>query len=139
MRRIEDCISFLLGKAAQQVSRRARAALAGCDVTPVQYAVLAVLWEQDGQTGAEIGARLVIDSATITGIIDRLEAAGWIERRSDPAGDRRLNRLCLTPAGRALQGPLDAAMDRLNAEVRAELGRAAPALLGGLKQLGNVG
>src|ERR1041384_6232386 len=99
MNRIEDCISFLLGKAAQEVSRRAREALAPCEVTPVQYAVLRALWEEDGRSGAELGARLVIDSATITGILDRLEAAGLVRRRADPA-DRRINRAFLTPAGR---------------------------------------
>ena len=40
------------------------AALGYVDVTPVQYAALCVLWEQNAQTGAELGARLTIGSAT---------------------------------------------------------------------------
>jgi len=137
MDRVEQCISFLVGKAAQQMSRRARDKLSVWGVTPSQYAVLRVLWEQDGQPGAVIGARLVIDSATITGLIDRLEAAGLLDRRAD-GGDRRVHRLFLTGRGRALQAPLDAAMDQLNAEVDADLGGQAPGLRDALRRLGEA-
>ena len=136
MDRIEECISFLLGKAAQEVSRRAREALAPCAVTPVQYAVLRALWEEDGRSGAELGARLVIDSATITGIIDRLVAARLVERFPDPA-DRRVSRAFLTGEGRAGQPARDAAMDALNAAVSAELGKDAVRLTAMLRRLGN--
>lgn len=140
MDRIEDCISFLVGKAAQQVARRARDKLAPHGVTPVQYAVLRALWERDGQSGAELGARLSIDSATTTGVIDRLEAAGLLDRRPDAGGDRRIHRAVLTGRGRSLQAALDRAMDGLNAEVAAEMGEAeATALWAALRRLGGVG
>jgi DNA-binding MarR family transcriptional regulator len=135
--RVEDCISFLVNKAVQQVTRRARDKLAPFRVTPTQYAILKILWEQDGQSGAWIGQRLVIDSATVTGVADRLEAAGLIQRGGD-AEDRRVHRLFLTEAGRRLQAPLDAAMDRLNAEVRQEMGEEAPALFAALRRLGTA-
>ena len=106
MNRIEDCISFLTGKAAQAVTRAARDRLARHGVTPVQYAVLQVLWEEDGQSGAAIGTRLVLDSATITGVIDRLVKLELIARRPS-ARDRRVNALHLTDRGRALQGEAD--------------------------------
>ena len=138
MDRVENCISFLVGKAAQQISRRAREKLSAWGVTPPQYAVLRVLWEQDGQSGAAIGARLLIDSATITGVIDRLEGTGLLARRAD-GGDRRVHRLFLTDRGRGLRAPLDAAMDQLNAEVEAELGGQAPALWKSLRRLGEAG
>ncbi|MDB5361210.1 MAG: mhqR [Rhodospirillales bacterium] len=137
MDRVENCISFLTGKAAQQIARRTREKLSPWGVTPPQYAVLRVLWEQDGQPGAAVGQRLVIDSATITGVIDRLEGTGLLERRAD-GGDRRVHRLFLTERGRALRAPLDAVMDRLNAEVAAELAGAAPALWDGLRRLGEA-
>jgi MarR family transcriptional regulator, organic hydroperoxide resistance regulator len=137
MDRVENCISFLVGKAAQQILRRAREKLSAWGVTPSQYAVLRVLWEQDGQSGAAIGARLVIDSATITGVIDRLAGTGLVERRAD-GGDRRVHRLFLTPQGRALQEPLDTAMDQLNAEVDAEMSGQAPVLREALRRLGEV-
>lgn len=137
MERVEDCISFLIGKAAQQIARRARERLTAFGVTPTQYAVLKVLWERDGQSGADLGGRLLIDSATVTGVVDRLQAAGLLERR--PHGeDRRVHSLFLTGPGRALQPPLDAAMDRLNEEVAREMGGQAPALLRALRRLGEA-
>lgn len=134
--RLEDCISFVLGKAAQQVARRAREKLAPYDVTPTRYAVLKVLWQRDGQSGAEIGTRLVIDSATITGVIDRLEAAQLLERRPAP-GDRRVHRLFLTARGRSLRKPLDEAMASLNTEAMKVLGAGSPAVWHALRRLGD--
>ena len=138
MQRIEDCISFLLGKAAQRVTRRARELLADYDVTPVQYAALCVLWERNAQTGAEMGARLLIDSATMTGVIDRLERAGLIERRPDMS-DRRIYRLYVTERGQALRRPLDAAMDRLNDEVAQLVGGDSERFRRRLRELGETG
>ncbi|MGF1477308.1 MAG: MarR family winged helix-turn-helix transcriptional regulator [Geminicoccaceae bacterium] len=123
--RIEDCISFVVAKAAQRVTRRARELLAPCHLTPTQYAVLKVLWERDGQNASDLAARLQIDSATITGVIDRLEASGLVERRS-LSDDRRVNPLYTTRQARSLRERADAAMDQLNAEIRDALGSRAP-------------
>ena len=137
MNRVEDCISFLIGKAGQHIARRARGKLAAHGVTPTQYALLKVLWERDGQSGAELGGRLLIDSATVAGVADRLQAAGLLEHR--PHGqDRRVHSLYLTGPGRALQVPLDAAMDGLNEEVAREMGGEALALRAALRQLGEA-
>lgn len=123
MERLEDCLSFLIGKAAQQVTRAARDALAPYGITPMQFAILKVLWERDGLSGAELGARLVLDSATVTGLIDRMVAGGWLERRADPGGDRRVSRAYLTEKGARLDAPLNSLMDRVNAQFVEMLGR----------------
>src|SRR5262249_13803813 len=99
--------------------------------------VLKVLWEQDGQSGAFIGSRLVIDSATITGVIDRLEATGLLTRRSDD-DDRRVHRLFLTARGRDLRKHLAAATEQVSAQVDAELKGQAPAFWRGLRRLGEI-
>jgi DNA-binding MarR family transcriptional regulator len=75
-----------------------------------------------------------MDSATITGLIDRLQAAKLIERRPDES-DRRVNRVFLTPQGSALQQPLVAVMAALNAEVDQQLGEWSPTLRQILRQL----
>src|SRR5258708_7393996 len=120
MEHIEHCISFLLGKAYQQVNQAAKRRLAPYGVTPVQYALLQVLWEQEGkpmaadnlgscqggQSGAELGERLQLDAATITGVLDRLEHAQLVERRPH-ATDRRVNSVFLTAKGRDLRTPLE--------------------------------
>jgi DNA-binding MarR family transcriptional regulator len=122
MEHIEDCLSFFLGKAYQRVTQAAKQRLAPYGVTPVQYALLKVLWERDDQSGAELGERLVLDSATMTGLLDRLEQAGLIERKAH-ATDRRVNRVVLTARGRDLQVPLDQEMDQMNEDF---LGEFAP-------------
>ncbi|TQV76365.1 MarR family transcriptional regulator [Denitrobaculum tricleocarpae] len=135
MEQIEDCISFLIGKAGQQVTRRARELLAPHGVTPVQYAVLKILAEDDGISGSDLGSRMKLDSASITGVVDRMESLGLVERLSD-AEDRRVQRIYATGKGCSLQGPLDAAMDRLNAEAAAVLGGEAAGLPRHLRLLG---
>lgn len=119
--RIEDCLTFVTGKAAQAVFRQSREVLAPHGITPVQYAVLQVLWEKDRQTGAEIGARLVLDSATVTGILDRLEKLELVERRAD-RDDRRINRICLTAKGKKRRAVLQSEMDELNRRIEDYLG-----------------
>lgn len=136
MERIEDCISFLVGKVGQQVTRRARELLAPYGITPVQYAVLKVLSESDGISGADLGARMVLDSASITGVVDRLESLGLVERRAD-SDDRRVHRIFATQKSRALQAPADAVMDRLNAEAYSILGGEDPDLPRRLRLLGD--
>ena len=76
MDQIEDCLSFYLGKAYQRVTQSAKQRLAPYGVTPVQYALLKVLWEHDHQSGAQLGERLQLDSATMTGLLDRALARG---------------------------------------------------------------
>jgi DNA-binding MarR family transcriptional regulator len=128
MEQIEDCLSFYLGKAYQRVTQAAKQHLAPYGVTPVQYAVLKVLWEQDNQSGAEIGERLVLDSATMTGLLDRLEHAGLIERQAH-ATDRRVNCVVLTARGRDLQAPLDREMDQMNEDFLGEFSAEEARLL----------
>lgn len=137
MERIEDCISFLVGKATQTVTRRTRERLQQHEVTPVQFGVLQVLWEGDGLSGAEIVARLRLDSATVTGILDRLEKQALLRRQPDP-NDRRVQRLFLTDLGRAMRQPLQAEMNAVNAEIAEALGVDAPQLWSLLRRLGDL-
>jgi len=72
-----------------------------------QWAVLANLnrAEQEGQEGLclhDLGDRLLIRPPSVTGVVDRLEREGLVAR-SQTEGDRRLRRVRLTPAGRALR------------------------------------
>ncbi len=113
--RVEDCISFMIGKAAQQVTRRARELLAPFNITPVQYAVLKVLSDSDPVSGAEIGKRMVLDSASVTGVLDRMESLGLVERRPNPK-DRRAQLIAASPGAKEMLPLLDKEMDRLNAE-----------------------
>jgi len=97
------CIFFLLSKANQAGSRFLAQKVAELGITPVQALVLGFLSDEDRISSSELGKRTELDSATMTGILDRLEAAGLIERHGNPA-DRRSIRIHLTEQGKSLAG-----------------------------------
>jgi DNA-binding MarR family transcriptional regulator len=71
-------------------------------ITGAQYNLLNVIAGADhGLSQREIGDLLVVDRSNITGLIDRMEKAGWVKRTDHPE-DRRVYRVILTPAGRKL-------------------------------------
>jgi DNA-binding MarR family transcriptional regulator len=131
---IEHCISFLSGKAAQNISRLSRERLSRCGLTPIQFAVLQALKQTPGLNATELGDVLVIDSATITGVIDRLCRMGTLVRSPD-AKDRRINRLSLTGRGTAVVADAGEVMDRINREVADAFGPDAARLWQFLERL----
>ena len=67
-----------------------------------QPPVLFHLHDQDGLSHSELGQRLQVSPATITKMIQRMEKAGFVQRRPD-LDDQRVSRVYLTDAGRAIQ------------------------------------
>jgi DNA-binding MarR family transcriptional regulator len=66
-----------------------------------QFDILATIGRSEGITQQELAQRLLVTKGNVCGMIDRMEASGWVERRPDPH-DRRANRLFLTNRGRTL-------------------------------------
>ncbi|WZO97660.1 MarR family transcriptional regulator [Isosphaeraceae bacterium EP7] len=77
------------------------ATLGAHGLTPAQFDVLATLWHGEGITQQELAQRLLVTKGNVVGLIDRMTASAWVERRPDPE-DRRANRLYLTDAGRTI-------------------------------------
>jgi DNA-binding MarR family transcriptional regulator len=96
-----QCIFFQLAKASQAGARHWNECVAEFGVTAVQGMVLAFLAEEDEVTSGSLGSRVKFDSATLTGIIDRLARAGLVERKNNP-DDRRAILICLTEKGKAV-------------------------------------
>ena len=71
-------------------------------LTYPQYLVMLVLWEQDAVLVKDIGARLFLDSGTLTPLLKRLEGNDLLIRKRDPHDERQV-RISLSPAGRALR------------------------------------
>jgi DNA-binding MarR family transcriptional regulator len=92
---IPDCTIFLLAKAYQKAHGRFKVMLRPYELTNLQHLVLEGLWYQQGVTAAELGKLLVLDKATLSGILDRMIDAGWILKNRDP-DDKRLYRLFTT-------------------------------------------
>jgi MarR family transcriptional regulator, organic hydroperoxide resistance regulator len=84
-----------------RLERRMGEALGVHGLTLPQFDVLATLWHGEGITQQELAERLLVSKGNVVGLIDRVGAAGWVERRPDPE-DRRANRLYLTEAGRRI-------------------------------------
>ena len=99
--RLDEQLCFTLYSASLAMNKLYRRLLAPLDVTYPQYLVLMVLWEQDGMTVSEIGERLFLDSATLTPLLKRMEAAGMLTR-ARAASDERQVIVSLTEAGAAL-------------------------------------
>ena len=73
-----------------------------------RFDLLANLERQDGQTLAALSRRMLVTAGNLTGLVDRAERDGVVERRADPK-DRRVSRVFLTAKGRELITSLNAA------------------------------
>ena len=120
MESFEDCIIFLLAKAYQRAHGILKDELRPFGLTTVQQLILALLEREDGLSAGEIGQKLVLDSATLSGILERMADNGWISKEADP-NDRRVVRVFLTAKARELGPELRQARERSNQEILAGL------------------
>jgi DNA-binding MarR family transcriptional regulator len=86
------------------------------DLKPGQAQALQTLRPGQALTMGEVARGIRCDPSTITGIADRLEARGLVERRPAP-GDRRVKALVLTPEGEKLRRKLTARLEKVPAEL----------------------
>lgn len=99
---LDHQLCFALYSASLAMTKLYKPLLEDLGLTYPQYLVLLVLWERDDLMVSELGERLFLDSGTLTPLLKRMEAAGWLQRQRDAADERRV-RVTLSPAGRALQ------------------------------------
>jgi DNA-binding MarR family transcriptional regulator len=85
-----------------------------------QNLLLAVLWENDGQTPGTIATKVNVMTPTIVKMANRMAAAGLLTRRRDTR-DNRLVRLYLTQAGRDLREPVEKELHSLELQLTAGL------------------
>ena len=100
--RLDDQLCFALYSASLAMEKLYRTLLDDLGLTYPQYLTMLVLWERDGLAVSEIGTRLYLDSATLTPLLKRLEAAGLVRRTRSPEDERSVL-VTLTPSGRALR------------------------------------
>lgn len=86
---------FNLGRVVRRVYNLYHQPLAVFGITPSQFFVFNALWVEDGINFSDLAKRVAIDVSTLTGVIDRMERAGYVERIPDQK-DRRAIRLFLT-------------------------------------------
>ena len=115
MDKFKDCVIFLLAKAYQKAHGTFKKRLTGYGLTPIQHLILEVLWDEDGLSARTISDRLVLDPATLSGVLERMVSGGWIFKRPDPE-DKRILRICLSGKGISLKPRLTAERDQANQE-----------------------
>jgi DNA-binding MarR family transcriptional regulator len=113
---LPDCFTFMLAKAYQQAHGHFRKTLEPFGLTNIQHAVLEGLWYEDGQTATELGQLLVLDKATLSGVLARMEESGWVERRADH-NDGRVMRVFSSPQANAVKDKLIAAREAADKEI----------------------
>ena len=92
----ERYIGFLISDTARLLRTVFDRRVRKLGITRSQWLVLVRLHRRPGASQSELAEMLEIERPSAGRLIDRLEANGWVERRTDP-GDRRVNRLYLTP------------------------------------------
>jgi DNA-binding MarR family transcriptional regulator len=99
---LDDQLCFALYSTSLAMTKLYRKLLRKLGLTYSQYLVMMVLWQQDEVTVSDIGARLFLDSATLTPLLKRMEVLELITRERAQSDERQVI-IKLTKAGHALR------------------------------------
>jgi DNA-binding MarR family transcriptional regulator len=110
---LEDQLCFALYAASRAMTARYRPLLDAIGLTYPQYLVMMLLWETDNQTVGQLGARLSLDSGTLSPLLKRLTSAGLVTRHRRVEDERSVS-IALTDAGRALRDEAESISGEIN-------------------------
>ena len=99
---LDQQLCFAVYAAAHALNRTYKPLLDPYGLTYPQYIALMTLWEEDGRTVKALGEKLGLDSGTLSPLLKRLEAAGYIHRARDKNDERQVL-ITLTDKGRAMK------------------------------------
>ena len=102
MLQLDNQLCFALYSTSLAMTKLYKPLLAELGLTYPQYLAMLVLWECDGLMVSELGERLYLDSGTLTPLLKRLEASGYISRLRNVNDERRVH-ITLTSTGRKLK------------------------------------
>ena len=102
MQRLDNQLCFALYSTSLAMTKVYKPLLEELGLTYPQYLAMLVLWERDGLMVSELGQKLYLDSGTLTPLLKRLEAFGYISRIRDVEDERRVY-ITLTSSGRKLK------------------------------------
>ena len=100
--KLEKQLCFPLYATAKEVVRKYKPYLDKLDLTYTQYIVMQVLWEKEQLNVKELGSILYLDSGTLTPLLKKLEAKGYVTRERSHEDERNLI-ICITEKGEALK------------------------------------
>ncbi|MBT4290153.1 MAG: MarR family transcriptional regulator [Deltaproteobacteria bacterium] len=117
---IPDSKTFLVAKAYQRAHGELKKRLIPFKITNMQHMVLEALWYAEGATATELGRLLILDKATLSGVLERMLENGWIEKKQD-LEDRRLFPLFPSEKANRLKGELMSARKAADEEIQEKL------------------
>ena len=100
--KLKNQLCFPLYAAAKEVVRKYKPYLDELDLTYTQYITMMVLWENESMNVKELGSMLYLDSGTLTPLLKKLEAKGYITRTRCKEDERNLI-IEITEAGEQLK------------------------------------
>ena len=100
--KLADFLCFAVYSANLAFGKVYRPILDELGLTYTQYVTIVALMEEDGQTVSGLGEKLFLESNTLTPILKKLEAMGYLERNRDTVDERQV-RVHLTKSGRRLR------------------------------------
>jgi DNA-binding MarR family transcriptional regulator len=100
--KLENQLCFPLYACSKEIVRRYKPYLDELDLTYTQYITMMVLWEEDEINVKELGRKLYLDSGTLTPLLKKLEAKGYITRSRSKEDERNLV-VKITGSGKALR------------------------------------
>ena len=100
--KLENQLCFRLYTASRLITQAYHPLLSRIGLTYPQYLVMMVLWEQDGQPVNDIAKRLYLETNTVTPLLKRMEAEGFVSRERG-VSDARQVIVRLTEKGRELE------------------------------------
>lgn len=130
---LDDKLCFQLYATSLKMTQLYKPMLTALKLTYPQYLVMLVLWEQEGLGIKDLAERLQQDSGSITPLVKRLEAEGYLLRARDPR-DERNRVLTLTPAGRQLR-EASTAIDQAIADSCSVIAPEFEVMMAGLRKL----
>lgn len=130
-----DRLGFLIHDAHRLLRRRFEARAAGYGLSSAQWRLLVRLVKDEGSTQARLAEFLEIEPISVSRLVDRMEAGGWVARRQD-ASDRRVRMVFPTEKSRSAFAAVKAIAGEIYDEALAGLADAERrALIGGLARI----
>lgn len=98
--KLENQLCFAVYEAGSQFNKLYSKALESFGITYPQYLVLLALWEENELSAKELGGKLNLGTGTLTPMIKRMEASGWVKRERSATDERKV---CISLRQKALE------------------------------------
>lgn len=128
MYELSECINYLLTNAHRNVFLCMKNTLSPLHITPIQYGVLRCIREYDLHMPRDIASFLAIDTSSLSGLLERLESLGYIQRSIDRENRRQIF-IELTEDSLLLESQARILSDQVNDQIQSVLGDTKTAQL----------